>query len=85
MYDYREEVKNDVLDYIKNEVDFNDFEDLEELGEFLNDELFINDSVTGNASGSYTFSTYDAEENICHNLELLGEALEAFGSGRCNN
>ena len=80
MYDYREEVKNDVLDYIKNEVDFNDFEDLEELGEFLNDELFTNDSVTGNASGSYTFSTYDAEENICHNLELLGEALEAFGS-----
>lgn len=80
MYDYKEEVKNDVLDYIKNEVDFNDFEDLEELGEFLNDELFINDSVTGNASGSYTFSTYEAEENICHNLDLLGEALEAFGS-----
>lgn len=80
MYDYKEAVKNDVLDYIKNEVDFNDFEDLEELGEFLNDELFTNDSVTGNASGSYTFSTYQAEENICHNLELLGEALETFGS-----
>lgn len=80
MYDYKEAVKNDVLDYIKNEVDFNDFEDLEELREFLNDELFTNDSVTGNASGSYTFSTYEAEENICHNLELLGEALEAFGS-----
>lgn len=80
MYDYKEEVKKDVLDYIKNEVDFNDFEDLEELGKFLNDELFINDSVTGNASGSYTFSTYEAEENICHNLDLLGEALEEFGS-----
>lgn len=80
MYDYKEEIKNDVLDYIKNEVDFNDFEDLEELGKFLNDELFINDSVTGNASGSYTFSTYEAEKNICHNLDLLGEALEEFGS-----
>lgn len=31
MYDYREAVKDDVLDYIKNEVDFNDFEDLQEL------------------------------------------------------
>ena len=80
MYDYRESVKDDVLDYIKNEVDFADYEDLEELEEFLNDELFTNDSVTGNASGSYTFSRYEAEENICHNLELLGEALEAFGS-----
>ena len=39
------------------------------------------DSVTGNASGSYTFNTYQAEENICHNLDLLGEALEEFGSG----
>ena len=80
MYDYRESVKDDVLDYIKNEVDFADYEDLEELEEFLNDELFTNDSVTGNASGSYTFSRYEAEENICHNLELLGEALEAFES-----
>jgi hypothetical protein len=37
--------------------------------------------VTGNASGSYTFNTYEAEENICHNLDLLEEALDEFGSG----
>ena len=47
----------------------------------MNEVLFTDDSVTGNGSGSYTFSTYEAEENICHNLDLLGEALEEFGSG----
>lgn len=80
-YDYREAVKDDVLEYINNEINFEDFDTLEELGEHLNEVLFTEDSVTGNASGSYTFNTYEAEENICHNLDLLGEALEEFGSG----
>lgn len=80
-YDYREAVKNDVLEYIANEIDFLDYESMEDLEEFLNDELWTEDSVTGNASGSYTFNTWEAEENICHNLDLLGEALEEFGSG----
>lgn len=80
-YDYREAIKNDVMEYIKNEIDFSEFDTLEELEEHLNDELWTVDSVTGNGSGSYTFSTYEAEENICHNLDLLGEALTEFGSG----
>lgn len=80
-YDYREAVKDDVLEYINNEINFEDFDTLEELEEHLNEVLFTEDSVTGNASGSYTFNTYEAEENICHNLDLLGEALEEFGSG----
>ena len=80
MYDYREAVKEDVLQYIKDEINFEDFDTLEELEEKLNEELFTCDSVTGNASGSYTFSTWEAEENICHNLDLLEEALEEFGS-----
>lgn len=80
-YDYREAVKNDVLEYINNEINFEDFDTLEELEEHLNEVLFTEDSVTGNTSGSCTFSTYEAEENICHNLDLLGEALEEFGGG----
>lgn len=80
-YDYREAVKDDVLEYIDNEINFEDFDTLEKLEEHLNEVLFTEDSVTGNASGSYTFNTYEAEENICHNLDLLEEALEEFGSG----
>lgn len=78
-YDYREAVKDDVLEYINNEINFEDFDTLEELEEHLNEVLFTEDSVTGNASGSYTFSTYEAEENICHNMDLLQEALSEFG------
>lgn len=78
-YDYREAVKDDVLEYINDEINFEDFDTLEELEEYLNEVLFTEDSVTGNASGSYTFGTYEAEENICHNMDLLQEALSEFG------
>ena len=85
-YDYLENVKEDVktaiLDNCTKEEIKNAFKSLEardELYEKLYDDLWIDDSVTGNASGSYTFSTYQAEEYICHNLDLLGEALEEFG------
>lgn len=51
-----------------------------------NDTLFACDSVTGNASGSYTFNTWTAEEYLCHNWELLGEALTEFGRDiRCRS
>lgn len=78
-YNYEEAVKNDVRNYIEEEgIDVKKF-DREELEEKLNEDLWIEDSVTGNGSGSYTFDNYTAEENICHNLDLLGEALEEFG------
>lgn len=80
-YDYREAIKNDISDYINDHIDFKDFKDLEELREKLYENLWIADSVTGNASGSYTCNADQAEENICHNLDLLGEALEEFGDG----
>ena len=47
--------------------------------EKFNDELWIDDAVTGNASGSYTFNAYAAEENICHNMDLLAEVCDEFG------
>lgn len=80
-YNYEEAVKNDILAYIEENIDFKDFETLDDLAEQLYDDLFVEDSVTGNASGSYTFSNDQAEENLCHNLDLLGEALEEFGCG----
>ena len=79
IYDYLEAEKNDVLDYIKENIDFSSFEDIEELEEELNEELWSEDSVTANASGSYTCNCYLAEEYIAHNWGLLGEALEDFG------
>lgn len=82
-YNYFEAVKEDVKNYIENEIDireaFKIAEDVDRLKDNLYDDLFCNDSVTGNASGSYTFNTWQAEENLCHNIDLLKEALEEFG------
>lgn len=85
-YNYRESVKEDVKEYIReylNSDDMTQFESVEEFKEFadssLADKMFISDSVTGNASGSYTFNAWKAEENLCHNLDLLGKALTEFG------
>ena len=79
-YNYFEAVKNAVLDYInENEIKVTT-SNKDELAEQLHDDLWANDSVTGNGSGSYFFNTWKAEEALCHNLDLLGEACEEFGS-----
>lgn len=78
-YDYLENVKEDVRNYIEENKIVVTSSNREEVEQELNDTLFVNDSVTGNASGSYTFSTWQAEENLCHNMELLMEALTEFG------
>lgn len=80
MYDYREAVKSDVLEYIKNEINFEEFDSLEELEQHLNDELWTVDSVTGNASGSYTFNRVEARENVIDNIDILWEAVGEFGT-----
>lgn len=79
-YDYREAVKNDIRTYLEENNIVITSENKEEMLEELNERLWIDDSVTGNASGSYTFSTWEAEENLCHNLDLLAEACEEFGT-----
>ena len=77
-YDYYETIKSDLETFIEENYNLNDFEDIDEAYEKIYDDAFISDSVTGNASGSYFCNTWKAEEAICHNLDLLGEAFEAF-------
>lgn len=78
-YNYRESVREDVMNYIKEHEVKVTTENRYEMQERLYDDMFISDSVTGNASGSYTFNFWQAEENLCHNMDLLGEALSEFG------
>ena len=77
-YDYYKAVKEDAINAIIEGVNWNGVEYLEDEDKIY-DDLWIDDCVTGNGSGSYTFSTWEAEENVCHNLDLLGEALSEFG------
>lgn len=82
-YDYEEEVLNDVIEYIRNHYDINELkeklEDKDDFNQELYDDLFCEDCVTGNGSGSYWFNSWKAEEALCHNLDLLADALEEFG------
>lgn len=78
-YNYIKAMTADIRDYINNEVDLADYEDREELEEKLYDILFVHDSVTGNASGSYTFNSYLAKEYVEDNLDLVREMADEFG------
>jgi len=74
-YDYFDNVKEDIKSYIKD-----NYENLEDIDkDSLYDDLFIEDAVTGNASGSYYCNAWKAEESICHNMDLLKEACDEFG------
>lgn len=77
-YNYLEAVTADVIDFIRDEVNADDYENREELSEFLNDELWTCDGVTGNASGSYTFNAYKAKEFVFADPDAVSEALREF-------
>ena len=78
-YDYLEVVTNDAKQAILENLENWNFSDREELEEIANDNLWTNDSVSGNASGSYTCNAWEAEENLCHNMDELEEACNEFG------
>lgn len=75
MYNYLENMVEDVKEYIKNEIDFSEYEDMDELRESLNDDLWAEDSVTGNGSGSYTFNRAIAKEYVDENKDLVDERI----------
>lgn len=84
MYNYREAIKEDVKTWIGENMKTSEVierleNDREGLEEKLNNDLWIENSVTGNASGSYTFDSYEAEENLAHNMDLLRECADEFG------
>lgn len=59
-YNYLQAVKEDVKNYIEeNEIKVNS-SNREEVEQTLNDDLWAEDSVTGNGSGSYTFNRAEA-------------------------
>ena len=79
-YDYRMHVTVDAQHFVLNEsdLDITQFADEVDLADALREELWTEDSVTGNGSGSYTFNRYLAEEYLLYNHELVAEAYEYF-------
>ena len=80
-YNYLAAVKDDVRNYISDEVNLSEFDEVEELNKFLNENLFNEDSVTGNSSSrTYTYSREVAAENLLDNMDLLSQAMDEFGN-----
>lgn len=84
-YNYFEAVKADVEQWIEDNMDIahdiecGQFEDRDDIEQYLNDTLWTEDSITGNASGSYYCNTWEAEEALAHNWDLIEEVAETFG------
>ena len=80
-YNYLEELKSDVRNYIKEVAsDYMDCEDMDELRDSLYDNLWNEDSGTGNGSGSYTFNREEAKKYVSDNLDLMVEAYKDLDS-----
>lgn len=81
-YNYMEAMKADIKAYLEDsdwKMNIDIDTDMDDKKNEWYDDMFISDSITGNASGSYTFNRYEAQENIFDNLDLLSEACEDFG------
>ena len=79
-YNYMNAMTEDIKDYITENINREDYtEDRDGLEEYLNDTLWTEDSVTGNASGSYTFNRETVKEYVLDNTGLLKEAYTEFG------
>ena len=80
-YNYNYEMRQDVRNAINEGYNLDEWRGRrDELGEKLNNDLWIDDSVTGNASGSYYCNSYKAMQAVTDNMELLQEALDEFGA-----
>lgn len=81
-YDYEgavlEDVKAAILESLRNG-QYVDYDDLEDAQDEIQEDLWADDGVTGNASGSYTFNAFMAELYLVNNGDLYGEAIDEFG------
>ena len=79
-YNYYEAMEQDIREFLEYgfEYRYSSINNNDELAEQLHDDLWDNDSITGNGSGSYTFNREEAKEYVLDNMELCVEALEKF-------
>ena len=78
-YDYYTAMYDDIADYVKdNNIDLSKYgDDIEDITEKLSDELWGEDSITGNGGFGYDTNS-NCEEYLCHNLDILFEAINDF-------
>ena len=70
--DYIEQIKNDIISEYGDDIREGASEDE------VNELAWLNDSVTGNASGSYTFNSAQAKENINGAEDVIRELVKEY-------
>ena len=79
--EYIDQITADAIEAARD-LDLTGAADRDGLVELLHDELWADDSVTGNCSGSYTFNANEAARNVfgdADGRDLLMEAYAEFG------
>lgn len=77
-YNYLEAMVEDITDWMKcDNFDLSEYSDLEEAHEYLHDELWDDDSITGNG-GKWYASIEKCELYLCGNWILIFEAINDF-------
>ena len=64
MYNYKEQVRADVREWIDDNKEQIEGLDRHDAYEVIYDSCWVDNSVTGNASGSYTYSRWEARQNF---------------------
>lgn len=87
-YDYLQNVTDSVLDFVQDRAEERGYDefirDAREsrntlpLSHVLFNDCIDSDSVTGGASGSYTYNAWVARENLTHNYDLFLEAFDEW-------
>lgn len=76
MYNYYDAVYADVKEFLDENPDlFDEYEDNDDLVDYLDDELWDDDDVTGNGSGSYTYDREKARGYVLDDVESVKKAL----------
>ena len=81
-YNYYDAMENDIMTYIED--NYTPQELMKKLvnrdmwEEELNEVLWVEDSITGNASGSYTFARWQAKKYVVDNMDILKYAIEDY-------
>ena len=90
LYDYKEAMCSDIRDWLEENPSYPEQikETTPSVPRKLLDDMYeymvMDDSITGNASGSYYCNAWKAEEALSHNFDLLREALSEMEIDFCS-
>lgn len=77
-YNYLEAMVEDITEWMEyNNFDLSEYTDIDEAHEYLYDELWGEDDITGNGEMGYA-TKVDYENYLCHNWDALIDAVENF-------